>query len=143
MAARIAINATHVVHETIDREAILIHLGTGTYYSLDGTGAEIWEAAAPGADPDALLAAARERYEGSDPAEVETGLRNLLERLLAEELLVETGEAPDAGLVRFPPGRVAFAAPVLNVYTDMQGFMLVDPLHEVDEAAGWPHAKSG
>jgi hypothetical protein len=32
---------------------------------------------------------------------------------------------------------------MLQAYTDMQEFMLVDPLHEVDEVAGWPHARSG
>jgi len=142
MAARLAINASHVVHETIDGEAILIHLGTGTYYSLNGVGAEVWEAAAAGADPDQLLAAARERYE-SDPSEVEQALRRLLEELLREELLVEDGAEPRAEPPRLPAGSVPFAAPVLRVYTDMQGFMLVDPLHEVDEAAGWPHAKPG
>ena len=31
MGALLAVNAPHVVHETIDGEAILIHLVTGTY----------------------------------------------------------------------------------------------------------------
>ena len=141
MSARLAINASHVVHETIDGEAILIHLGTGTYYSLEGVGAEVWEAAAVGADPDELLAAAHERYD-ADPAEVGAELRRLLDELLREELLVEDGIAPNGTRPRFPAGRAPFTAPVLHVYTDMQGFMLVDPLHEVDESAGWPHAKS-
>ena len=30
-----------------------------------------------------------------------------------------------------------------GVRTHLSRFMLVDPLHEVDEVAGWPHAKSG
>ncbi len=130
-----------MVHETIDGEAILIHLVTGTYYSLDGTGAEVWGALTSGADQDVLLAAACERYDG-DPADVGDAVSRLAEQLLGDGLLVECDPRPPEGPL-FPAGRVQFAPPVLHTYTDMQEFMLVDPLHEVDEAAGWPHAKTG
>ncbi len=142
MGAHLGIDPTHVVHETIDGEAILIHLGTGTYYSLDGTGAELWAVLAAGADRGAVLDAAITRYDG-DPVAIEQGIGALVDELLREGLLIEldTGSATDPP--RFPGGTVPFSAPRLNVYTDMQEFMLVDPLHEVDEAAGWPHAKAG
>lgn len=42
-----------------------------------------------------------------------------------------------------PPVVGAFVAPVLHKYTDMQEFMLVDPLHDVEADAGWPHVKAG
>jgi len=137
----LTVNAPHVVHETIDGEAILIHLVTGTYYSLDGTGAELWGALTAGADQDLLLAAARERYDG-DPDEVTDAVSELARQLLGDGLLVESEPRQIEGPL-FPAGRVQFATPVLHTYTDMQEFMLVDPLHEVDEAAGWPHAKTG
>ncbi len=142
MGASLVVNTSHVVHETIDGEAILIHLGTGTYYSLDGVGAEVWGMLAAGADQDAVLAAAAQRYDG-DPKEVQRGLSSLVGELLREGLLVQGDSQPTADSPRLPSGRVPFAVPVLNVYTDMQEFMLVDPLHDVDEAAGWPHAKTG
>lgn len=147
MVARVRVNAPHVVHETIDGETILIHLGTGTYYSLDGIGAEVWELLAVGGDPTALLMAAADRYDG-DVGEVQEGLSSLLAELLREQLLIE-GEPPAiaetaiAETPRLPAGRVPFSRPALNIYTDMQEFMLVDPLHDVDEHAGWPHAKTG
>jgi hypothetical protein len=142
MGAPLTVNASHVVHETIDGEAILIHLVTGTYYSLDGIGAEVWGALVEGADREALLAAGEERYEG-DRGEVVQGLSGLVEKLLSEGLLIEGEPQLGSEPVRLPLGRVPFVAPVLNTYTDMQEFMLVDPLHEVDEVAGWPHAKTG
>ena len=142
MGASLVVNASHVVHETIDGEAILIHLGTGTYYSLDGVGAEVWGLLAAGADRETMLAAAGQRYDG-DPTEVERGLASLVGELLREGLLVEGEPQPTADPPRLPSGQVPFAPPVLNIYTDMQEFMLVDPLHEVDETAGWPHAKTG
>jgi hypothetical protein len=132
-----------LVYETIDGETILIHLGTGTYYSVDGAGSEAWEFLAAGATRESLLAAGRDRYLG-DPLEIETGLSGLVEELLREELLVElearAAEEPQGSL---PAGQLPFAVPVLQVYTDMQQFMLVDPLHEVDDVAGWPHVGAG
>ena len=35
--------------------------------------------------------------------------------------------------------KLGFEAPILQKYTDMQDLLLLDPIHEVDEA-GWPHA---
>lgn len=136
------VNSPNVVHETIDGETIVIHLGTGTYYSLDGVGAEAWNLLADGADEAGLMAAAGERYEG-DPEQIRGALSALVDDLVREELLVETQASQLTASPQLPPGRVPFAAPTLSVYTDMREFMLVDPLHEVDEAAGWPHTKAG
>jgi hypothetical protein len=41
------------------------------------------------------------------------------------------------------PAESAFVAPTLNTYTDLQDFLLADPLHDVDEQAGWPHVNAG
>jgi hypothetical protein len=141
MAASVHVNASHVVHETIDGESIIIHLGSGSYYSLDGVGSEVWVALAAGTSKEQLFVDANERFAG-DPDEVEMGLSSLVENLLREGLLVEdeAESVPDSST--FPPGKVAFTTPVLHIYTDMQEFMLVDPLHDVDEVAGWPHAKT-
>jgi hypothetical protein len=139
MTAALRVNRTDSVYETIDGETILIHLGTGTYYSLDGAGSEAWEFLAPGATRESLLAAGRERYQG-DPLEIEMGLAGLVDELLREELLVELDAAVEVETqARLPAGQVPFTVPVLQAYTDMQEFMLVDPLHEVDQVAGWPH----
>jgi hypothetical protein len=139
-------DASHVVHETIDGEAILIHLGTGTYYSLDGVGAEIWGVLAAGAHPDALIAAGLERYEG-DPA---GGARAAESRRGAgpRRLVIEGEPQPVTPAPGLPSGRVPFTAPVLRSYTDMQDFMLVDPLFidpspETEEVARGSHAQSG
>jgi hypothetical protein len=142
MGATLVVNAPHVVHETIDGEAILIHLVTGTYYSLDGVGAEVWGALARGADQEALLKSATERYDG-DPVEIARGVSELVASLLADGLLIEGESQTTPGASWFEPGRVPYAVPVMHTYTDMQEFMLVDPLHEVDESAGWPHARAG
>lgn len=141
MPASVCVNASHVVHETIDGETILIHLGTGSYYSIDGAGSEAWVLLAAGTSMEELLAAAADRYIG-DPGEIDSSLSSLLAELLREGLLVEGEAAATSGPPGLPPGQVPFVVPVLHVYSDMQEFMLVDPLHDVDEVAGWPHAKT-
>jgi len=35
----------------------------------------------------------------------------------------------------------AFEKPKLQKFTDMQDLLLLDPIHEVDEA-GWPHTRN-
>jgi hypothetical protein len=139
MGSVLCVDRKHVVHETIDGETILIHLRSGTYYSLAGTGSEAWELLAAGATRETLLAFGRERYLG-DPVEIELGLSGLLDHLLQQGLLVERDELPAVERPGLPTGQVAFAVPMLEAYTDMQEFMLVDPLHEVDKVAGWPRA---
>ncbi|HEY2536878.1 MAG TPA: PqqD family protein [Solirubrobacteraceae bacterium] len=164
------INAPHVVHETIDGETILIHLGTGAYYSLEGVGAHVWGLAVAGGEEGEILAEVQSRYD-EDPQIVGEAVEALLRRLLEEELLAQAEmTATDAGEGGAPadgepdgarpsettpseePPRPAgsapslpaeFVAPVLNKYTDMQEFMLIDPIHDVEEEAGWPHVKAG
>jgi hypothetical protein len=112
MASFLVANRTRVVYEKIDGETILIHLGTGTYYSLDGAGSEAWEMVARGSTREALLAAGRERC-AADPLAVEMGLSGLIEELLREEL-GRARLAPGAGnrpAASLRPGAIRRARP--------------------------------
>jgi hypothetical protein len=138
---RYRVNTPHVVAETMAGETIIVHLSTGCYFSLAGSGAEIWDAAAAGATTDEVVARLQAAYDAA-PGEIESSVDGLIGELTAEELLVadETGAAPAA-----PPApsgeRTAFAKPTLNKFTDMQDIILLDPVHEVD-ARGWPYDKA-
>jgi hypothetical protein len=166
MASKLTINPQNVVHETIDGETILIHLGTGTYYSLDGVGAQIWGLLAAGASQSEVAADVASASD-ADRAAVEQAVESLVEELLREELLAlapgdsAPGDAAPGGSTSEPSFPltaskslselaepepavgVPFVAPVLRKYTDMQEFRLVDPIHDVDVDAGWPHVKAG
>jgi hypothetical protein len=156
----LTVNTTQVVHETIDGETILIHLGSGAYYSLAGCGADIWELLAAGAGVEEVVASTQTRYD-ADPEQIAQPVRALIDELLAEELILDApstdprnaqpgGETTETTTVS-PAGvdqsefatRAPFVAPVLHKYTDMQQFMLVDPLHDVEQDVGWPHLKDG
>lgn len=127
-----------VAYETIDGEVIMIHLLIGTYYSLDGAGADIWASLASGHGRAETLAVLEQRYD-ADPAVLADALDDIAKRLAEEGLLepaVDGAPAPPAA--ESVNGRVPFEAPGLEKYTDMQDFLLVDPIHETD-ATGWPN----
>jgi hypothetical protein len=149
MSPQLAVNAPHVVHETIDGETILIHLGTGTYYSLDGTGAEVWALASCGATREDVVVSMQARYQ-ADPQELADSVTALVQEMVDEELLTVADAtaspivvADEAAGESAAMSGAVFDAPVLHKYTDMQEFMLVDPLHDVEADAGWPHVKAG
>jgi Coenzyme PQQ synthesis protein D (PqqD) len=133
------VDARRVAHETIDGEVIMIHLVLGNYFSLDGMGADLWELLVRGHGRETSLELLEQRYE-AEPEVIASTVEELLGKL-AEEELIEAAPASSngAGPAEFEPGeKRPFKAPELHKYTDMQDFLLVDPIHEVDET-GWPN----
>jgi hypothetical protein len=67
-------------------------------------------------------------------------------RLVAEGLLTPSDRSVaqaaenDVGHQPHAAGRGSFEPPTFETYTDMQYFLLLDPIHDVD-AAGWPHER--
>jgi hypothetical protein len=137
---RFRVDPRRVVHETIDGETILIHLNTGSYFSMSGCGPEIWSLLVDGWSDTAASEEIARRYP--DSAEAAGTTLSFVRDLVREELLEE---APDDSGDELPgaeaPSSAAFEAPVLKKYSDLQYFLLLDPIHEV-EAAGWPHERS-
>lgn len=133
-------NSPPVVHETIGGETILVHLETGTYYDLNGTGGFLFGFFVAGSSIGGAISAARERYSVVSE-ELEAEIEAFASTLLAEQLLIPasegadgdrpaSGDQPDAAGDKWVP-------PALNKHTDMQELLLLDPVHEVDET-GWP-----
>jgi hypothetical protein len=129
--------APAVVSEVIDGEAIIMDLRSGHYFSADGSGALVWQAVADGCGRAAILAWAAEAFDAEPArvsADIDAFLAQLTEHGLVEAQEVEVAPAPA------PVARGAYRTPVLAVYTDMQDLLLLDPIHDVDEA-GWPTRK--
>ena len=133
-----------VVGETVEGETILIHLETGSYYSLTGAGAEIWDLLADGCSIDEIVTRLGQAYDaGAD--ELRHAVEGLVEELTQEDLIEPGATASLSSATkdgnRPARERSAFQPPVLEKFTDMQDFLLVDPIHEVDES-GWPSVKA-
>jgi hypothetical protein len=127
-----------VVRECFEDEVVIINLENGNYYSLNGTGAQIWKELESSGIAEAVAAALVARYEAP-----ETTIRHAVEsfiRQLEEQGLIIGAEsvAADARAVQPPvESRAMFELPVLSVFSDMQDLLLLDPIHDVDES-GWP-----
>ena len=131
------------MHETIEGEVILIALDTGTYYSLRGSGADVWEGIGHGASQDEIAAGLQRRYDGL-PDEIGKAVAALLAQLEGERLIEAAEEVDESGWDASdgaPATKPPFVAPVFERHTDMQDLILLDPVHDVTEA-GWPHVAS-
>jgi Coenzyme PQQ synthesis protein D (PqqD) len=142
---RFQVNAGQVISEIIDEEAVMIDLTTGNYYSLNESGAEVWDLLGRGASLVQIVAALSDRYS-TEPEEIEPAVRDLVDELRREELIVPAaddggaaGRAPEPVVPEPPHG--SFQPPRLEKHTDMQDLILLDPVHEVGQE-GWPHVKA-
>ncbi len=145
-SARFRINEPHVLHQTIDNEAVIINLDTGNYYSLLKSGADVWSAVERGAGISEIVAALARKYKAVEKV-LEDSVVKFVEQLQTEGLIEALHEANDSDnpptaheeTSAAPQG--PFEPPVLEKYEDMQDLILLDPIHEVDEEKGWPHAR--
>ena len=138
---RFRVNSPQIIWETVESEVLLIDLGTGNYYSLRGTGAVIWHAVAQGAAVTEIVALLERAYEGDN--ELEIAVTRFLEEIVAEGLVIPAvadGEATTP-LAETVVSGAPFETPVLEKYTDMQELVLLDPVHDFEEAEGWPRKK--
>jgi coenzyme PQQ synthesis protein D (PqqD) len=141
---RFKIRTPLTIHETVDGEVVMVNLETGSYYSLVGSGARIWASVERGAAVAEIAADLRASFDGAGDG-VEEKVRSLLDELTREGLIVPmdgASEACAALLVPMAAERQPFEPPVLQKFTDMQELILLDPVHEVEEEKGWPHAKA-
>lgn len=129
----------NVIRESFDGEIVIVSLDNGCYYSLQGTGAEIWDLIENQATFDEMAGEMTRRYVIEVP-DAAGPLRSFLGKLIEEGLIAEV-PAPlrteSLSLPPAPPARAAFVPPSVAKFSDMQDLLLLDPIHDVDET-GWP-----
>jgi Coenzyme PQQ synthesis protein D (PqqD) len=141
---RFRVNTPTVTHETIDGEAVIINLDSGNYYSLVEVGSFIWGLVEKGASASEVQNLVLQTYQGNG-ADIDRGVQDLLAQLQQENLIVPVDGAAALDLVQLnqtlPSNngheKLSFNPPSLHKYSDMQELLLLDPIHDVDEA-GWP-----
>lgn len=132
---RFSAPSQHVAHERIEDEVIAINLTTGTYFSMQGSAADSWSVLMSGADVEGVGGALAAMYQ-LDATDVRKDVEIFVGRLVEAGLLVEDIDSVsvDVALQRTDTD---YAAPLLEKYDDMEELLLLDPIHEVDDA-GWP-----
>jgi hypothetical protein len=117
------INLPSVIFERFEDELVAIHLDKGTYHSMAGSAT------------DAFVLLSEEATSG----EIGAALAPFLEQLQTEQLIapVETRKPRAALRVLGDESGLPFVAPSLQAFRDLEGLLLLDPIHEVGEE-GWP-----
>lgn len=144
---RFRINSPNIIHETIDLETVIVNINTGNYYSLDKIGMEIWALIEKHIPLHEIIEDISRRYKGKRTL-IEQAVIRLVNELNQEDLIIknnsETSETNSgfdySEISGAETKKMAFEAPILHKYNDMQELLLLDPIHEVEET-GWPNVK--
>ena len=138
-ATRFRVNTPKITHQTVDGEVVMINFDSGCYYSLNKSGAELWDLLTRSVPVESILQHLQARYP-QDTSPVTEGTNQLLKQLQEEELICEAEDHVPVGEAVFNgPSPDAYETPTFQKYDDMQSLLLIDAIHEVDES-GWPVA---
>jgi hypothetical protein len=135
--APLRVASANVHSKVFDDEVIVLDMKSGTYFSLRGSGVDVWKLIEANASAASISETLEGRYDGADD-EIATAVDSLLDELAASALIVADPSLDPSSPISGAGERVRFAAPQVERFTDMQELLLLDPIHEVDDA-GWPH----
>jgi hypothetical protein len=137
---RFRVNAPSVAWEDFDDEVIMVNLESGQYYSTRAVGAEIWRRLEKGACVSAVEQAIAALYDVDGVVAAEA-VSAFVGQLSEHGLMLPNDEAATQAPSDAVTGpKRPFQTPVLEMYSDMQDLLLLDPIHDVDES-GWPNPR--
>lgn len=135
-----AIHYPNVVADDFDNDTVVVNLDTGTYFNLRKGASTLWELLVSGVDTEILVQTLVEHAD-IDASAFQTRLQQFITELADHGLITPgVGDATE-----FPQDRVASLSGislddiVLEVYSDLQDILLLDPVHDVGPD-GWPRA---
>ena len=140
--------SSNITYELIDDEVIIVNLEKGHYYSLHGSGKEIWNGILAGLTPEKIISFFISKYK-TNPDRIQTAVYNSIAELINEKLIIP---APDERekenalnnnnkpITNLGETNATFTEPVMEKYTDLEELLLLDPVHDIDEM-GWPSNK--
>jgi hypothetical protein len=134
------VNEPDVINQVIDGEAVVLHLGTGRYFSARGCGADVWSWVSASVPVPAVVEALVSSYDAS-PDTIAAAVDEFVTYLVREGLVVgisddRLGATPSPTISTPKP---PFEVPVMEAFGDLEDLLLLDPVHEVNAEKGWPH----
>lgn len=129
MQGVVRVNRPDVIDDDFGGEAVVMHLGTGRYYSFNKSATQVW----------ARLAEPRVFDEVAASCAQPDAVTTFLTALVTEGLIVADDDStaspitPDDGIIDLTE------PPAFDAFDDMQDLLLLDPVHDVAiEGDGWP-----
>lgn len=130
----------NIAAERFEGEYVILDLASGRYIALSAHAGAIWDALMAGMSPDAI----------GDAIEADESRREALNAFvsqLAELALIAPMDEPSPSTslngqldeISRVEGPLELT---IDVFDDLSELLLADPVHDVDEDAGWPRNKS-
>ena len=129
---RFTINAPDVVSEDFSGQTVILNLSDGRYFSLGGIASPVWNLLLAGQTPQAIC----DSLGASRPELVDEAGR-FVDRLLELNLVrldQDDATAPTVAITESWAGE----SPQIEVFDDLAELIFADPIHDVDQQAGWP-----
>jgi hypothetical protein len=127
------LNSPACIGEVVDDDLIVINLTSGRYYNMRHETVACWQALTQGITPNQLIVA------NTWTAAQASCFKTQIQYLLDEKLLVpltEVARASCAPRIEIVDADKPFR---IDVFTDMQEMLLLDPIHDASVDAGWPN----
>jgi len=137
MAEFLIANTARFPHDTIDGETLLIDSETGHLLMMTGVGPLLWQRLLGGVAVEPLAVEVADRFGPAAGEACRSFLLALAEAGVAIPATQTVAEAPVPG---WPE---SFVSPVLERYDDIANIIAMDPIHDVDQSAGWPRRGGG
>lgn len=125
----------NVIYQTLNNETIIINLDNGRYYSLNPTASFIWDSLAQNATVQEIGAAFSPNGNGNASAPSDA-IALFVQQLLEQELVAPVAIPPRAPFA-LDAAATKFETPQMEIFTDMENLIPLDPIHQVG-AMGWP-----
>jgi hypothetical protein len=123
---------SNIASEDFDGEFVVLDLDSGKYFSLAGAAAVVWRGLLAGHSVETLTAA----LPGGDARR--DAVAGLVGSLVAHGLLVP-GNPPAPADAALADELVSADGFGIDVFDDLADLLVADPIHDVDQQAGWPH----
>lgn len=129
------LNEAETAIEDFGSEFIIVHFRKGIYSAVSGSGGPILTLlSAPRSIAD--IVAAFGSLTGDRQTMAATEIEAFIEVLKDLDLIVEAdGPSPVPATAIEEP----YEAPSIETFSDLADLMAIDPVHEVEMGAGWPH----
>jgi hypothetical protein len=127
---RLVLTSPNIIFEDFDGDLVVLNMNSGQYFGFNAGAAVVWEAFIAGYAPDALASAYSQPETVTSFAQQLVGLELLKAEGAAETTVPEKTRLLIAEMTE---------APTVQVYDDLSDLILADPIHDVDQDAGWPH----
>ena len=129
-------NKYGIFSENFTGEHVIVNLNLGNYYNVRNLASSVWGLMQQdGIIVTDLVSAIEKNYQ------VNTTCANdvvaFIDKLEEEQLIIKSEVTNSINLdkVTFPTD---YTCPGLEVFNDLQDLFLLDPVHDVDNAMGWP-----